>query len=187
MTTLSHVCAYAFAVNPEPWAIGPISHNKPGPEPTLKAYQEAIRSELLAQEAGMKLGLYSVRLRFSRQLAKYVKLSNGGTAHRNQADATNMQKATEDALQGIVIGNDRDVARVESRIAGPQESTTDPWVLIEVRYGIEGYSDAETELPRDRLDGGQWVSFEGMAALMEMRKQAALGDRIQDNEWTPEV
>lgn len=179
--------AFAFAIQPEPWAMGNISvgRNKASGKvipivsknPTVAAYEQAIASELERFGAQLTLPLYSIRFTFSRQLVSYTKLE-GGTASRNQADVTNMQKATEDALQGVLIGNDRDVIRTESRMAGPQTAETDPWVLVEVRYGCTGYTYHETDLPRG-------ISEQGLDALQAMHQAIREGDHIHDNTWEP--
>jgi hypothetical protein len=181
------IAAYAFPIQPEPWAMGIISigRNKSSGKfipivsanPTVSAYEQAIASELERFGASLKLPLYSVRFTFSRQLISYTKL-DGGTASRNQADVTNMQKATEDALQGVLIGNDRDVIRTESRMAGPQTAETDPWVLVEVRYGCTGYAFHETDLPSG-------ISEQGLDALKNMQETKEGGDHIRDNTWEP--
>lgn len=179
--------AYAFALQPEPWAMGNLSvgRNKASGKiipivsanPTVAAYEQAIASELERFGAQLTLPLYSIRFTFSRQLISYTKLE-GGTASRNQADVTNMQKATEDALQGVIIGNDRDVIRTESRMAGPQTAETEPWVLIEVRYACTGYSYHETDLPKG-------ISEQGLDAIQAMKKIKQEGDHIHDNTWEP--
>lgn len=106
-------------INPDPWEVGPLGVGRRngkmypyiGPSAQLKAYQEAIREELESQSITMLEGdFYKLTFYFWRRLDEHEK---GRKVH---ADATNMQKATEDALQGILIGNDRNVLDIRSRI-----------------------------------------------------------------------
>jgi len=149
---------YALPLNPEPWAVGHISVVRRGgvykpmvaPELTLQTYQNAVRDELTLQGAELLPGDYSLYFSFSRQLAKY-KASAKQTSTRNASDATNMQKATEDAIQGVLIGNDRDVVRVGSVIVDQGPSVT-PFVIIEIKYGlIEDDSSKMDDIPRGEL------------------------------------
>lgn len=179
--------AYGFEVNPQPWAIGPISIGwgkegkripKVAPEATLQAYQKSIQEQLVVDGCTMKLGNYSLRFWFSRQLEEYVKSSTGGTGHRNHADGTNMMKGTEDALQGVLIGDDRDVIRGEWIMAGPQTSETVPWVVVECRYGLEDYN----------LDASGWpnrLTDQGLDAYTVMRKRQIAMENLSGVEWEP--
>lgn len=113
--------AYCLPVNPEPWAIGSAYVRRGGgksfasiaPDKTLKTYQEAIRAELMARGATLLEPPYALEFYFWRQNAQY-KSPKGRTMTRNTPDTTNMQKATEDAIQGVLIDNDRDVLAVKS-------------------------------------------------------------------------
>lgn len=136
-----HYEVFALPLNPEPWKVGKafVYRDKGtpragiGPDKTVQTYQEAIREELKARGVEVKSGPYSLYFTFSRQLAQWKK--NNRTYTRNAADATNMQKATEDALQGVLIGNDRDVVRVGSVVV-EQGITTTPFVVIEILYEL---------------------------------------------------
>lgn len=149
-----NIVAAALPLNPEPWAMGNIQvitagkrpFPKVSPNRTLKVYQDAIIAELKVEDIGVLPGpMYSVRFSFSRQRAQYKTVS-GRTSTRNRADVTNMQKGTEDALQGVRLGNDRDVVRIESRLVGPQRPSTLPYVIIEIRHSISGYSPRESAI-----------------------------------------
>ena len=133
---------YALPLNPEPWAMGTAYAVKSGggyrvkvpPDPTLMTYKNAVKDELTLLGAELLPGDYSIYFTFSRQLAQYL-TPTGKTSTRNAADATNMQKATEDALQGVLIHNDRDVVRVGSVIVD-QGIKVIPFVVIEILYGL---------------------------------------------------
>jgi Holliday junction resolvase RusA-like endonuclease len=114
-------------INPEPWAIGtPYRRGSKGlgisPNGKLKAYQQAIREEFPLQNghAAVQSGDLSIQFYFWRS-----------SAHGNVADATNLQKATEDALQGLLYDNDRSNLQVGSVIM-QQTPATDPHILITV-------------------------------------------------------
>jgi Holliday junction resolvase RusA-like endonuclease len=130
---------YALNLNPEPWRIGPIGWKVVNgrkipfvaPDPDLKNYQEAVREQLGFQlEHGGILpygGLVSLHFFFWRQLDSYE--TDEKKSQRHIADATNMQKALEDALQGTLITNDRNVRRIRSDLI-EQTPTTVPAIII---------------------------------------------------------
>ncbi|AKJ71842.1 hypothetical protein TIN4_45 [Tsukamurella phage TIN4] len=185
----ANVVAAAFSINPEPWAMGDVAvitagkkrFPKVSPNKVLKMYQDALQEEVILTSLRDLPGpYYSVRFTFSRQLTK-TKIASGRTLSRNWADVTNMQKGTEDALQGAAFGNDRDVIATASRLYGPQRENTLPFVVIEVRHSIEGFSPLETAI----CDHDSFFSPEGQEAW-EAMIQSELGDQsIQNNEWTP--
>lgn len=180
-----NVVAYCIPVNPEPWALGEISvvRNKStgklipkvGPNANLVTYQEAIRAELESAGAQMRLPKYALRFSFCRVNASYTSAS-GRTLHRNAPDATNMQKATEDALQGVVIGNDRDVVSVQSVMLPVALDEKQGWVLIEILYGLEHYQS--TVFPSG-------LTPAGLGAVTRMMDRLRNEDSIQDNDWDP--
>lgn len=189
MKVYPNITAVALMLNPEPWAMGTISvvgparkkFPKVSPDKTLKAYQDALFEELNLRGASILPGpYYSVKFTFSRQLVSY-KRAEGGTSSRNWADVTNMQKGTEDALQGVYMPNDRAVIRVQSALAGFQSKETLPWVVIEIRHSIDEFTPVETAIcPED-----QWFSPAGQEAYNEMLKLELGGQDITDNEWEP--
>lgn len=114
-------------INPEPWAIGsPFRRGSKGlgisPNGKLKAYQDAVREEFPHQNAHARLheGELDVKFFFWRS-----------SAHGNTADATNLMKSTEDALQGILYKNDKANLHVHSCIM-EQAPATSPHILIQV-------------------------------------------------------
>lgn len=128
----------AVPINPEPWAIGPVGVTNKGGRPRgfvgqnqqLRNYQEAvkldIKNQILGTETSRHLPTFCpVRLHlfFYRRLDSY-ELQTGRKGSRNAVDATNMQKAFEDALQGVLFANDRNNIQVCSVIAeqGPEVS-----------------------------------------------------------------
>lgn len=184
----TNIVAFALALNPEPWAMGTVSvvgpkgrkFPKVSPNKTLKAYQDAIREELALQGAVILPGMHSLRFTFSRQLVAYM-TGSGRTSTRNHADTSNMGKGTEDALQGVLLDNDRTVIAVESRMNGPQERHTMPWVVIEMRHSIEGYAPRDTAIYDYRIHHDRFT-FEGQAAWEEMAARELGPQLIVGNE-----
>lgn len=166
---------YALPLNPEPWKVGPayvvknsgVPKAKIGPDPTLQTYQNAIKDELTMQGVELLPGDYSLYFTFSRNLASYG-TSSGKTSTRNAADATNMQKATEDALQGVLIHNDRDVVRVGSVIVD-QGPLVSPFVVIEIMYGL---TDDDSSKMDDKDPDLMEQAIEGMIAAEQAREEA---------------
>jgi Holliday junction resolvase RusA-like endonuclease len=118
---------YVLHINPEPWAIGNINYKSISPNLTLKAFQEAVRDEMEGVEQ-LPAGEYRLRFYFWRQMARYIDM-NDKMKSRHQADATNMQKALEDALQGVLIDNDRNVRHIGSLIMA-QGTHVEPRIVI---------------------------------------------------------
>lgn len=164
---------YVLHINPEPWAIGSVSRSAKGatisPNPNLVAYQNAVRE---AMEGVSKLppsAGYKLTFRFWRQQAKYIDM-NDHVRQRNQADATNMQKALEDALQGILFDNDRQVADIRSVIIDQGPKVT-PCIIIEAELAGNMADELES-IPVSVLEqmirgevvqhpqGGKWESAE---------------------------
>lgn len=134
-----------LALNGEPWRTGPLGTIRNGgkvipimgKDAQLDSYKHAIREstldwmgmngvthEFLKAFAANKITFY-----FWRQLAAYE--TDSGKRHRKHgADATNLLKATEDALQGVLFANDRTNLDVRSVIAEQSGLVEQPWVLI---------------------------------------------------------
>jgi Holliday junction resolvase RusA-like endonuclease len=120
---------YTLFVNPEPWEVPPFSvgrRNKKlvavaGRSERLYAYQSAIKEELEALNPVAIGGDIELQFYFWRQSTEKV-----------VADVTNLQKATEDALQGVLFDNDRQVKYVRSVIAD-QRPITNPCVVIGIQ------------------------------------------------------
>lgn len=160
---------HVLRVNPEPWAIGPVGYSRRGGKMSayvgqnkqLDAYKQAIKEELgdghTMLEGPIDLVFYFWRVRSEYTTAQ-------GKAHRkHEADATNMQKATEDALQGVLFQNDKDVAHVESWIVA-QGPDVEPCVVVGVRRadspmlpdGVLIALSSQPELPFDD-DSATWT------------------------------
>lgn len=129
---MSDFVYFELDLNPEPWAVGPVvvgrkankMYGNIGRNQQLFAYQEAVREELEnldAKKHWIDKSKIELAFYFWRNRAEYTTPQSRG--HRkHEADLTNLQKATEDALQGVLFKNDKDVARVTSTMVaqGPE-------------------------------------------------------------------
>lgn len=154
---------FVLDVNPEPWAIGDLSVGRRGGKAfpmvgrnqQLHMYKEAVREEL--GDPGLWFdGKVELRFYFWRRRDEY-KTPQARTHRKHEADATNMQKATEDALQGVLFKNDKDVNDVRSVVV-EQGADVYPRVVIAIRAG-RAVPSIMAELPQhvcellDSLDG----------------------------------
>lgn len=130
---------FLIPINPEPWAIGPLSisrsggkpHPFVGPNQQLVNYQNAVREYLTAGlENAPEPTDRECELRFFfwRRLDQYISPREMKHA-RHIADATNLQKGLEDALQKVLFVNDRQVRRVTSEVV-EQSQYTLPGIII---------------------------------------------------------
>ena len=131
----------------------------------LDAYKEAVR-EALGPQTKIE-GKVALQLFFWRNRAEYT--TPQARAHRkHEADLTNLQKATEDALQGVLFDNDRDVSVCESYLVeqGPDIAGR---IVISV-LEAPGPSDTERLIPSDILNT--------MAQILAPAP-------VDDNAWPP--
>lgn len=127
-------------VNPEPWTASEGSVGKRNGKAfihfhkseSLRQYQESVKDIFSTSNPHHVELISNIELVFYfwRQLSVYESMGEGkSTQQAARADATNMQKALEDALQGILYKNDTDVRSIRSVIV-EQERTTEPCILI---------------------------------------------------------
>lgn len=153
---------FVIPVNPEPWSVGTISTGRKNggtfgrmsPSALLVAYQEAVR-EHLDGVPELPFGDYDLRFFFWRELEEY-RTESGRRQSRHVADATNMQKALEDALQGYLIDNDRNVQHIESTIVD-QGKDVKPCIVIEARPWVG--------MNPDLIPPEVWSQVDGVEAL----------------------
>lgn len=123
---------YYLHLNPEPWAVGPLDIGRRagkvyatmGQNKQLAAYQEAVRDELRTQDPTFLEGKIALRVWFWRNRAEYT-TPNQRQHRKHEADGTNMMKSLEDACQGILFENDRDVVHCD-------------WMIVEQGPDVEG-------------------------------------------------
>lgn len=124
-------------MNPEPWRVGDSfvgrkngkHYAQVSPSMELVAFQSAVKEELDYIVAPFD-GPYKLVFFLWRNQATYISETNK-RVQKHQADATNMQKALEDALQGVVIYNDRDVRDVRTIIV-EQGPKVKPLIIVHV-------------------------------------------------------
>ena len=125
-------------VQPEPWEApeGSVGRNRNGKlfvkmttTPKQRGFQEDLKSAFneAYPEVEMATGPVALSLYFWRDLPLAEHETRNVRSHR--ADATNLQKSTEDALQKILYKNDNQVVHAESWIVR-QEPDTPPAILI---------------------------------------------------------
>lgn len=176
-----NVVWYQFHVNPEPWAIGPVSVGRRGGKmipivgrnQALDAYKEAIKEDFGYRYPGdsMLPGQYSLDFFFWRKLEAGVTV--GRDRRQHQADGTNLMKATEDALQGLVIDNDRNVMRAGWAIVS-QGPDVVPGVVVRVQYGL------------NPLEALAHLSWEMQEEILSYRHLSVVSDEpVTDNSWPP--
>lgn len=169
---------HCLHLNPEPWAIGTAfvvkggRHAAVAPDKTLKAYQEAVRAELLAQGAQMVEGPYILSFWFWRENVSYTDAA-GKKRSRNSPDLSNMVKATEDAIQGILIDNDRDVVHIRPYLVA-RGKDVNPRVVIEVEQTTT--EDWESTLSPAALYAIEHADTAASARVAASREA---------NTWTP--
>lgn len=141
-------------INPEPWRVGEASTVRRGPQgklgafiapdPALVNYQEAVREELRNMRVPLLTPNYHLRFWWWREIITYESAS-GRKVTKNRVDQTNLQKATEDALQkcketknkkafGGVITNDAYCVSSGGMIV-EQDKNVKPMILIEIVSG----------------------------------------------------
>ena len=121
---------FVIPVNPQPWTVPPFQpgmknghmYVSPGRDVKGEDFKQAVRDELNRQGAYMMKAPYEIEFWFDHKL---------DSSKSKAVDATNMQKLAEDALQGIVIDNDRNVVSIHSRNF-PQDKDAAGMFLIRV-------------------------------------------------------
>jgi Holliday junction resolvase RusA-like endonuclease len=154
-------------INPEPWTAPTAMTGRKGGKTfarlvqsdTLRSFQLAVKEEFPDQNGHVDMAVTDVALQFFiwRQLPSY-EIEDGRKSRRHVADATNLQKALEDALQGILFKNDRQVTSVSTTIVEQAETTT-PLILIHMEAAepvpawVMGQAEhMRTELAQDKTN-----------------------------------
>jgi len=166
-------------VNPEPWAIGDLSVGRRGAKyipmvgrnHQLHAYKESIR-EAIPKDHGLWFkDPIQLQFYFYRAINIY-ETHQARTARSHEADVTNMQKATEDALQDVFFKNDKEVKVIASRIVAQGVDIT-PGVIIGIKQ-------------LEEHDAWQLPAGAQSAHDMYWMTQQAENDRADPNAWGAE-
>jgi len=162
-------------VNPEPWTASEGTIGRKGgklfvmfhKQMQLRVYQEAIFEtfkerypDVIPSSADKKIAL---EFYFWRELPVYE--GTRGNVRKHQADVTNLQKALEDALQGVLFSNDRDVQVIKSYIV-EQEFTTVPKILICI-----------TEVPTHEIEWGRRLAAGHSSVPVQVEERNSRYDR----------
>lgn len=135
---------FVFDVNPYPWKVPPFSVGRKGGKSFVQAgrdaglhtYKQAIREQIETMNPQLIEGPVQLHLWFWRNMQEYT--SHQGRRHRNhEADNTNLQKATEDALQDYLYKNDKDVVLNVSMRVEQSPSTTGMLVVCAAPFTPE--------------------------------------------------
>lgn len=149
---------FVLDVNPEPWEIGPLNvvrkngHFRPfvGRSQQLYDYQQSIKKAIAdAGQQVVKLdGDVSLTCWFWRHRPDYETWQ--ARRHRkHEADDTNMLKATEDALQGVLYDNDKNNVHVQGFVVA-QGPDVEPGLILCVKPA-PGVADMMRLIPPDVL------------------------------------
>ena len=145
-------------INPVPWK-APLANwsqrqfYKPD---EVMAFQEAVREEVQtkltdgryeAEVFKYLVGPLTLRFWFWRRLDLGVSAHTKARRRGHQSDTTNMQKALEDALHGVVFDNDREVKDIRS-VTVDQGPDVRPGIVI----GVDVYYGAELLIPSHILN-----------------------------------
>lgn len=116
---MRHTVTWIRGTNPVPWRVS--TH---GADPLLKAYKDDLHDELhrMFPKARPIDDELDIEFYFYRVLE----------GRRKPADATNLQKATEDALHGILFHDDVQVRKVSTEILEQSKTLDEPAVGISV-------------------------------------------------------
>ena len=128
---------FLLPINPEPWKTPPYSvgRNRKTKQPIVIAgrdetgfmFKEAAQEEMVLQGAQKVDPPYRIEFWFWRHLEEKAK----------ETDATNMQKLLEDAMQGIILNDDRFVRKISSNNM-EQGLDVPGMILIEVEDQFTG-------------------------------------------------
>lgn len=147
---------FFLELNPEPWAIGPVGYSRRGGKMSayvgrnqqLAAFKEAVAEELGTGHEKV-VGRVKLEFFFWRNRAEYT-TPQARTHRKHEADVTNMQKALEDALQGVLFDNDKDTNDIHSRVV-QQGPDVKPCIVLSIEPSPDE-PDVHELLPQHILD-----------------------------------
>lgn len=120
-------------INPEPWTASQAARGKTHisfyKQAKLVAYQQAIKEELPLQNGHIFQYPKDTPIRIEFFLYRQLDGDDEKKQRANWADATNLQKSTEDALQGILYDNDKRNRDVRTVVV-EQTPETEPHITI---------------------------------------------------------
>lgn len=128
---------FILQLNPEPWAVGPVTPGRRGGKifatigrnQQLAAFEEAVAEELGTHNYLIE-GPVKLQFFFWRKRSVY-KTQREEMHMKHHADVTNMQKALEDALQGVLFENDKETNDIHSIVVEQGPDTT-PMIIFSI-------------------------------------------------------
>ena len=178
---------FLVPVNPERWTVPPMTPGRVGKKLIVKAgrntmndnYKQAVRESVISQGGELLAGeVFHLHLMFSRKLEQYL-TENKRKMTRRRVDATNMQKLTEDALQGVLYENDVNNVFVSSQVI-EQEKTTVPFIVIM----CSGFAKSPyLWIPPEFSDNAAQIHL----AMEKRRREGDAEQPMGDNDWPPRV
>jgi Holliday junction resolvase RusA-like endonuclease len=130
-------------INPVPWTSPEVSIGRKGGKvfpqvyasAELKNYKTALAEEVQEKYPDVDVIEDEIALRFFfwRRLDE---MRGNRRRKGHVADATNLQKAAEDALQGVLFKNDQQVVHAESWVMA-QHDAVEPLVVVELTWHPE--------------------------------------------------
>lgn len=169
-------------LNPEPWAIGPLGVKRAagklipyvGPNKQMQAFQNAAREQLQEWKSMLERFELTDHQEFEldfwiwRRIEQYR--TGKRSARKNKADATNIQKALEDSIQGVLIDNDRSVRRISTHVV---EQGFDAPSRVVMR--LRGYQDFNP----DDIPNDVWAQIDKQPTLFDERRTEIV-ERVED-------
>jgi Holliday junction resolvase RusA-like endonuclease len=160
-------------INPEPWRVGPVGVARRngklsgyvGRDQQLAAYEDAVR-EAIGTGHTLIEGKVRLVMFFWRRRDDY-ETPQARHHRKHDADVTNLIKATEDALQGVLFKNDKDTNDIRGVLV-EQGSNVTPRIVIGIEPSPE-IPDAAIYLPDDI-----WIEM----SLRDSRPDVPSGDRL---------
>ena len=168
---------YVLDLNPIQWAVGPVVTGRKGGKvygnigrnQELHAYKEAVREILEDTAPTAVLGEVELFIYFWRQREEY-QTHQARTHRKHEADLTNLQKAFEDAIQDVMIENDKNVKAVRTVVV-EQDVNTTPCVVFKVEpwLGLD-----PSELPTS-----VWMQVDSLNRSDESPTQLSLDETLE--------
>lgn len=155
---------YTLFLNPEPWAIGTAHARGISPNPGLVSYQKAVKGELEGEQM-LPPNMRRLTFYFYRRIDKYLDAADHRRS-RNAADATNLQKGLEDALQGVLFENDREIRDIRSVILQQDASVDPPFIIIHAELTTAALPGVH-EIPSEVLE----LALKGPAPLLKKQSR----------------
>lgn len=143
---MAHDYWYVARINPVPWTAPSVSIGRKGGKPyplvysstELKTFKSGLAEEIKDNypDAPMIEDEIGLEFFFYRRLDSLDRGKSRRRARAHEADATNMQKSAEDALQGVLFKNDSQVISAHSWVM-EQGEDVNPLVVIHLTWHPE--------------------------------------------------